>query len=239
MSRSASPHPDDLDVAEPLGLVELDASLLEQLEHGEEAHDHLEPLDEAAGQPAERDPPDAGQLVDQLGDGVGDADPHRGDVEQVDARHGPRRQRRRIAALWSRCGVTPSSRSGTSSANRSSGPTARRKRRSASSASRLNTRGDVLERLALEQPGEQQVALLPQGELVVEVDVVAPGQQAPGLQLDQRRRDQQELGGDVEVERLQPLDLDEVGVDDPGQGDLVDVDLLLRIRCSSRSNGPS
>ena len=31
----------------------------------------------------------------------------------------------------------------------------------------------VLERLALEQPGEQQVALLPQGQLVVEVDVGA------------------------------------------------------------------
>ena len=31
--------------------------------------------------------------------------------------------------------------------------------------------GDVLERLALEQAGEQQVALLPQGQLVVEVDV--------------------------------------------------------------------
>ena len=78
---------DDLDVAEALGLVELDHALLEQLEHGEEAHDHLQPLDEAVGQPAERDAPDAGQLVDQLGHRVGDAGAHRGDVEQVDDRH--------------------------------------------------------------------------------------------------------------------------------------------------------
>ena len=67
-----------------LGLVELDQALLEQLEHGEEAHDHLEPLDQAAGEPAERDAPDPRQLVEQLGDRVGHAGPDRGDVEQVD-----------------------------------------------------------------------------------------------------------------------------------------------------------
>ena len=39
-------QPDDLDVAEGVGLVEVDQALLEQLEHGEEAHDDLEPLDE-------------------------------------------------------------------------------------------------------------------------------------------------------------------------------------------------
>ena len=33
--------------------------------------------------------------------------------------------------------------------------------------------GHVLERLALEQAGEEQVALLPEGQLLVEVDVVA------------------------------------------------------------------
>ena len=30
---------------------------------------------------------------------------------------------------------------------------------------------DVLERLAVEEPGEEQIAFLPQGQLVVEVDV--------------------------------------------------------------------
>ena len=53
-----------------------------------------------------------------------------------------------------------------------------------------------------------------------------PGQQPAGLELDERGGDQQELGGDVEVEGLHPLDLDQIGVDDPGQVDLVDVDLL-------------
>ena len=86
----------------------------------------------------------------------------------------------------------------------------------------------VLERLALEQAGQQQVALLPQRELVVEVDVVVAGQQAAGLELDQGRGDQQELGGDVEVEVLQPVELGQVGVDDRGERDLVEVDLLAQ-----------
>jgi hypothetical protein len=87
-------------------------------------------------------------------------------------------------------------------------------------------RGDVLECLALEQPGEQQVALFPQRQLLVEVDVGPAGQQAPGLELDERGRDQQELGRDVEVEVVQPLDLGQVGVDDGRQADLVDVDFF-------------
>ena len=77
--------------------------------------------------------------------------------------------------------------------------------------------GGVLEGLALEQPGEEQVALLPEGQLVVEVDVVVLGQEAAGLQLDQGGGDQQELGGDVEVEVLHPLQLGQVGVDDVDQ----------------------
>ena len=61
--------------------------------------------------------------------------------------------------------------------------------------------GGVLEGLALEQAGEQEVALLPEGELVVEVDVGVLGQEALALQLDEGGGDQQELGGDLEVER--------------------------------------
>src|SRR5688572_4374063 len=36
---AVAPEPNDLDVAEGAGLVEVDEPLLEQLEHGEEAHD--------------------------------------------------------------------------------------------------------------------------------------------------------------------------------------------------------
>ena len=86
--------------------------------------------------------------------------------------------------------------------------------------------GDVLERLALDQSGEQQIALLPQGELVVDVAVTLVGQEAASLQFHQGGGDQQELGSDVEVHRLHPLELAQIGVDDPGQVDLVDVHLL-------------
>jgi hypothetical protein len=41
--------------------------------------------------------------------------------------------------------------------------------------------GGVLEGLALDEAGQEQVALLPQGELVVEVELVVAGQQAPAL----------------------------------------------------------
>ena len=44
------------------------------------------------------------------------------------------------------------------------------------------------------------------------------GQQAAGLQLDQRGGDEQELGGDVEVESAASVDLGQVGVDDRGRG---------------------
>ena len=122
--------------------------------------------------------------------------------------------------------MTPASRSGATSSKRSSGPTRRATLAAACVGQRAEHGGDVLERLALEQAGEQQVALLPQGQLVVEVDVGRPGQQAAGLELDERGGDQQELGGDVEIERLHPLDLGEVGVDDARQADLVEVHLL-------------
>ena len=66
----------------------------------------------------------------------------------------------------------------------------------------LEARGGVLERLALEQAGEQQVALLEAEQLLVELDVFEAGEQAAGLELHERGGDEEELGGDVEVERL-------------------------------------
>ena len=90
---------------------------------------------------------------------------------------------------------------------RSSGPATRGEGAARLVGQALERDGGVLERLALDEPGEEQVALRPEGQLVVEVDVVVAGQQAPGLQLDQRGRDEQELGGDVEVELLHRLEL--------------------------------
>ena len=85
----------------------------------------------------------------------------------------------------------------------------------------------VLERLAVEEPGEQEVALLEPGQLLVEIDVVAAGKQAARLQLDERRRDQQELGGRLEIDPLHPLDLGAERVDDARERDLPEIDLFL------------
>ena len=86
--------------------------------------------------------------------------------------------------------------------------------------------GRVLEGLAVEQAGEQQIALVPQRQLVVEIDVAIVGEQSLGLQLDQGGRDQEELGGDLEVEFVELFEFGQVAVDDAGQRDLVEVDLL-------------
>ena len=98
--------------------------------------------------------------------------------------------------------------------------------------------GGVLERLALDQAGEQQVSLLPERQLVVEVDVGILGQQAAGLQLDERRRDEQELRGHLEVEDLHALELGEVGVHDGGQGDLVELHLLAQDQVQEQVERP-
>ena len=89
-------------------------------------------------------------------------------------------------------------------------------------------RGGVLEGLALEEAGQQEVALLPQPQLVVQVEVGVVGQQTLGLQLDQRGCDEQELRGDLEVEGVHAGQLDQVGVHDPRQRDLVQLDLLAQ-----------
>ena len=214
-----------------VGLVEVDQALLVQLEHGEEAHDDLEPLDERAGERAERDAPDPGQLVDAArstasvtltpdrarrgrgrpaGTGFGRDRPEERGPQVVGGDAGEQVGREVEEPLLEPGGA---------------GAASGRPRR----PGRPSTGGGVLERLALEQAGQQQVALLPQRQLVVEVDVVVAGQQPPGLQLDQGGGDQQELGGDVEVERRRMLlELGQVGVDDGGERDLVEVDLLAQ-----------
>ena len=80
--------------------------------------------------------------------------------------------------------------------------------------------------LALEQAGEQQVALLPPDQLLVGVDVVGAGQQPAGLELDEDGGDDQELRERLQVEGLPAGHLGHEGVDDRGQRDVVDVDLV-------------
>jgi hypothetical protein len=83
--------------------------------------------------------------------------------------------------------------------------------RSASSARCGEHLRNILERLALDQSREQQIALFPQRELLVEIDVVACRAAGGGsLSSTNVDSDQEELGGDVEVERLHLLELGEV-----------------------------
>src|SRR5690242_9411913 len=77
-------QPGDVDVAELPDLVQLDEPGLEQLEDREEADDDLDPLDQRAGERSEGRAAEAGQLVDQLLDGVGHVGRDGGDVEEVD-----------------------------------------------------------------------------------------------------------------------------------------------------------
>ena len=72
---------------------------------------------------------------------------------------------------------------------------------------------------------------------VVELDVGVTGQQAPGLQLDEGGRDQQELRRHLEIEAFHLLELGDVGVDDAAQGDLVEVHLFVEDQVQQQVEG--
>jgi hypothetical protein len=106
----------------------------------------------------------------------------------------------------------------------------------------VERRRRVLERLALEQLREEQVALLPEGELVVDVDVAHPRQQPAALELHEGCGDEEELGRHLEVEaavrRLeQAVGLGEEGVDDRADRHLVEVDLLAHDQVEQQVEG--
>ena len=133
--------------------------------------------------------------------------------------------RARIAASRMRSGVSPASGSGARPAKRSSAPTRRGKLRPASSASAPNSRETSLNVLHSSSRASSRSRSSHRASSSSRSTVAGPGQQAPGLELDERGGDQQELRGHVEVDGLEALDLGQVGVDDAGQADLVDVDL--------------
>ena len=90
--------------------------------------------------------------------------------------------------------------------------------------------GRVLELLVGEQARDKDVARLfgrQVVELVAEVRLLL-GKQRRGLDLEQRRRDEQEVARDVEVELGHAVDVLEVLVGDVGDRDRVDVELLAR-----------
>jgi hypothetical protein len=95
----------------------------------------------------------------------------------------------------------------------------------------------VLERLALEETRDQVVALVPTRELVVEIGIVGAGKQPAGLEIHQRRRDEQELGRAVEIDPLEPGDLGEIAVNDVREADLEEVDLFLQDEVQKQVEG--
>ena len=191
-----------MQLAEVGELHDVDHALLVELEHGEEAHDHLERgAAHPPPAPGSSSASDAGSRRSTDSTASRTLAAHRRDVVGVDDRRpaaprAPAARRPRSAS-----GFTRSSGSGTIERNGSSGPAVRGTLRSARAHEAVERLGRVLERLALEQAGEQQVALLEAQQLLVELELVEAGQQAAGLELHQRGRDEQELGGDVEVER--------------------------------------
>ena len=62
--------PGDGDVAESASLVEIDQSVFEQFEYGKESHNDLDPVDQSVGETSKGHAPDAGQLLDDLGNRI-------------------------------------------------------------------------------------------------------------------------------------------------------------------------
>ena len=83
---------------------------------------------------------------------------------------------------------------------------------------------DVAERLHLEQARDEQIAL----DVVFVVDLRPRGrEQGLRLQREQRRRDDEELGRDLEVGALHAVDVGEVVLGQPRDRDVADVDALV------------
>ena len=190
-----------MQLAEVRELQDVDHALLVELEHREEAHDDLEAV----------------SMHRRPGPGSSSA-PTRGSRRSTDSTAS--RTLTRTGAMWSvsttTAGGAAQRRAARRRAARRADPLERVGHQAAvgllgaggaghaalgAAHAGLERRGRVLERLALEQAGEEQVALLEAEQLLVELGVVEAGEQAAGLELHERGRDEQELGGDVEVER--------------------------------------
>ena len=90
---------------------------------------------------------------------------------------------------------------------------------------------------ALDQARQQVVTLFQQRQTLL-VGLLAVGQQPPALQLDERRGDDQELGGNFEIEPLHRFDLGEEAVHDVSESDLVEINPLLGDQPEQQVEGP-
>jgi tryptophanyl-tRNA synthetase len=229
--------PDDFDIAKSPRLIEFDVPLLEQFENGQEPDDDLESLDKRLGEPPERHPSHPRKLVDQFFAGFDDADPDVVDVIDAHDRLGSRSHRPQVRGLdVLKIDADEQIRCNLHEPLVETGPAWRRQHR------RVEEEPEnlccILESLAVEQSCDQQIALLPERELVVQIDVGILGQETLALQFDKRRRDEEKFGGDIEVEFIHLLDLDEIGINDPGERNLVEIHLFAQDQVKQEVEGP-
>lgn len=229
--------PDNFDIAKGTGLIELDVTLLEQFEDGQEPDHDLESLDKRLGESSERHPSHPGKLVDQLLAGFGDADPDVVDVIDVHDRLGTRRHRPQVGGLdVLKINTDQQIRRNLHEPLVETGSAWRRQhRRVEKKPQHLSC---VLEGLAVKQACDEQIALLPERKLVVEIDVGIFGKETLALQFDKGRSDEKKLGGDIEVEFIHLLYLDEIGIDYPGERDVIEVHLFAQDQVEQKIEGP-
>jgi tryptophanyl-tRNA synthetase len=229
--------PHDFDVTKAFWLFELDGALFEEFEQCEEPDDHIDPVRELRREPAERDLAGAGEFVEELRDGISHGDLDRVDVEQVDDRLRPRRERldrRVLKALHAR--AFEHVRQHIVESFVGADDTGKGLVRLVSEPGEHASH--VFEGFGFEQSGEQHVALFPQCQLIIQVDVAGVREQPPGLQVDQGGSDQQEARCNIEVQFGQALQFDEVGIDDRREVDLVDIDLFLEDQLQQQIEWP-
>ena len=174
------------------------AALAVQLEQGQEAGHDVQRVRAVGDERPEGRDRDPAQPLDQERGLLAHADRRRVQVgDRTRSGTGSGRSARAASAANS-AGPRPSSTSGSRPAKRSSRPTARGNRRASSASRAASTGGHLLVGAVLQQPGEQQVAGLEQGEVLLVLDL-AGRQQPGGLEVEQGGGDDQELGGLAEV----------------------------------------
>ena len=134
--------------------------------------------------------------------------------------------------------MTPASRSGVRSRKRSSGPATRGYERPASSARCCERDRGVLERLALDQAGEEQVALGPQGSSSSRSRSSSPGSRRRVFSSISVAAISRNSVATSRSKRSMRVELGQVGVDDLRERDLVELDLLAQDQVQQQVEGP-
>jgi hypothetical protein len=95
----------------------------------------------------------------------------------------------------------------------------------------------ILECLAVEKPSDEKVTLFPEREFIIKIDFRVLRQEPLALEFDKRCCDEKEFRRDLQIEMLELLNLHQIGVDDPGQGDLIEIHLLPKNQVEQEIKG--